>query len=65
MTTNQNQNASNAISFLRARLKGAWVVNSHGPHTDQAARDMLDDHGLVVTYDNVAGSNFSVMEVMG
>ena len=34
-----------------------------GPHVDQAVRDLLDDHGLVVSYDNVAGSNFSMMEV--
>ena len=36
-----------------------------GPHVDQAARDLLDDHGLVVDYYNVAGANFSMMEVMG
>jgi hypothetical protein len=40
------------------------TVNPHGPHTDQVARDLLDDHGLVATYENDRGSNYYLMEVV-
>jgi len=78
MTTNQNQNARNSVSALRARRAGLRAPEAggmirmdltkdkrHGPHTEQEVRDALDDHGLVVAHDNAFAAAIHLMEVVG